>query len=202
MSDVFYTPPAADLQRPNHDQPEFFTVAPRKLIVMMLLTHGLYAAYWFYQNWKEYRNRSGREIWPLARTLFAIFYAPSLFCKVDRACKTKNVTGMPYWGVSSALYILLPVTPFLIGFSYGMYKALSGADSAPIGFWLDFFMGAAVLVFQSLIILRVQRFINHVNEDPNGMTNDRYSVGNFIWILIGLLVWLSVSVGTYIVSQA
>ncbi|MFK3796597.1 hypothetical protein [Pseudomonas sp. NPDC088444] len=202
MSDVFYTPPAADLQPPSNGHPEFFTVAPRKLIVMMLLTHGLYVAYWFYQNWKNYRNRSGREIWPLARTLFALFYTPSLFCKIDRASKVKSATGMPYWGISSVLYVLLPFIPFLIGFAYGMYRALSGSDTAPIEFWLDFFMGTAVIVFQSLIVLRVQRFINLVNEDPNGMANARYSVGNFIWILIGLLVWFSISVGTHLAFQA
>lgn len=201
MSDVFYTPPAADLQPITSDDPEFFTVAPRKLIVMMLLTHGLYGAYWLYQNWKHYKIRSGRPIWPLARTILALFYVPSLFCKIDRACKSKDERGMPHWCAIGILYIFLPLAPFIIGMTYGVYRGVAGFDSAPVGFWFEFLTGTAVFVFQSLIVLRVQRFINQANEDPNGQANERYSSGNAIWIFVGMLIWLWMTIGMYITSQ-
>ncbi|RAU43618.1 MULTISPECIES: hypothetical protein [unclassified Pseudomonas] len=197
MSNVFYTPPAADLQPATNDEPEFFTVAPRKLIVMMLLTHGLYTVYWFYQNWKNYGNHSGRAIWPTARTILAFFYAPSLFCKVDRACKNFDKSGMRYWALSSAMLILLQVSPFFIGLVYGLYLKPAGAEDVPNLLWLDFMVGTAALVLQTLIISRVQGFINRVNVDPNGLANDGYTVGNVIWISIGLLIWLVIGANTY-----
>lgn len=202
MSDVFYTPPAADLQPTKSDEHEFFTVAPRKLIVMMLLTHGLYGAYWLYQNWKHYKIRSGRPIWPLARTILALFYVPSLFCKIDRAFKSRDERGMPHWCVSAILYVALPFAPFIIGMAYGLYRVSAGFDSAPVGFWFEFVIGTAVFVFQSLIVLRAQRFINQVNEDPNGQANERYSLGNAIWIFIGVLIWFWMTFGMYVTSES
>lgn len=202
MSDVFYTPPTADLQTRNKENPEFFTVAPNKLIVMMLLTHGLYVGYWLYKNWKMYGVSSGRSIWPLARTILSVFYIPSLFCKMDRACKANDGPGLPYWGVSAALYILLPFLPLLTGIVAGMQNALAGNEDVPNVFWIDLLMGTAIFLVQTLIVLRIQRFINRLNGDPDGIANNQYSIANGVWIAIGLLVWLGLTVGMYLLTHA
>jgi hypothetical protein len=202
MSDVFYTPPKADLQTRNEENPEFLTVARNKLIVMMLLTHGLYVGYWLYKNWKMYGVSSGRSIWPLARTILSVFYIPSLFCKMDRACKANDGPGLPYWGVSAALYILLPFLPLLTGIVAGMQNALAGNEYVPNVFWIDLLMGTAIFLVQTLILLRIQRFINRLNGDTEGMANHKYSIANGVWIAIGLLVWLWLTVGMYLMTHA
>jgi hypothetical protein len=202
MSDVFYTPPTADLQTRDKENPEFFTVAPNKLIVMMLLTHGLYVGYWLYKNWKMYGVSSGRSIWPLARTILSIIYIPSLFSKIDRACKANDGPGLSYWAVSAAIYIFLPFLPLLTGIGAGMQNALAVNEYVPSIFWIDLLAGTVIFIIQVLIVLRVQRFINRLNGDPDGMANNQYSIANGFWIVIGLLVWLWITVGMYLMTHA
>lgn len=202
MSDVFYTPPAADLQFERQEQPAFFSVAPAKLIVMTLLTHGIYMIYWLYKSWDIYKLHSRRPIWPVARTVLSVFYMPSMLCKIDRFCKAETGSGMPYWRWSAALFVLLPFSSFLIGFVIGLQKVFTGEDVAPLGLWLDFLIGTVSLVIQALLLLRAQRFINLVNGDPAGLTNNRFSALNGIWIAVGLVTWIAVSYWAYANSVA
>lgn len=198
MSDVFYTPPAASLQTERRNQPTFFSVAPAKLIVMMLLTHGLYGLHWLYQNWSTYKRHSGRPILPAVRTILGLFYVPSLFYTIDRTSKTVTGKGMPQWLLNAVLYILLPFSPFIIGFVIGLQKAFTGYEVVLLGFWFDFLVGTAAFVLQTYVVVRVQRVINVVNGDPDGLSNHRYSAANGLWIAIGLVIWIGLTYGAYV----
>lgn len=46
-----YAPPQADLTLAAARPAAFFVVAHRKLLVMMLLSYGLYGFYWLYKHW-------------------------------------------------------------------------------------------------------------------------------------------------------
>lgn len=193
MSGLFYKPPAADLQAQRREQPAFFTVAPNKLIVMLLLSFGFYTVYWMYKNWALYRDHSGRSLWPVPRAVFAIFYLPSLLYKIDGMSKSKGKGGLPHWWLSAALYFILPFSPYLIGCAIGLFCAVAGYDLPRFGFSVGFFIGAAAFVLQALVLLRVQRFINPLNGDSSGMENAAYSNLNRLWIVIGALNWCGIN---------
>lgn len=189
MTDVFYAPPKADLQEDTPQKSGFFIVAPRKLLVMLFMTHGLYSAYWLHKNWSLYRAYSGRSVWPLARTIFALFYLPSLFCKMNRTIKDANGIGIPNWGLKAVLFILLPFAPLILGFVIGFTRAAGLHGFADLGLWFDFWVGNAAAVLQIVVLLNVQRYVNRFNEDPEGLANSGYSISNLAWMVIGVLFW-------------
>ena len=51
-------------------------MSPTRVLVMSVLSYGLYLVYWFYRTWKQYRDHTGTEAYPVwhALTLFVPIY--------------------------------------------------------------------------------------------------------------------------------
>lgn len=189
MSDVFYTPPKADLTAtPKSSQP-FFTVSLDKLTVMLVVTSGLYGLYWCFKNWSLYKVHSGRSLWPLPRTVFGMLYMPSLFYKVDAVLKEENKGGMPYWAVSAAAMILLALVPHSVGFIIGLFTSLSGQPFTGVGFIPMVAASTIPMLLQCLILRRVQSFMNLANGDAKGSQNKDFTPWNCVWMVIGVICW-------------
>ena len=61
---------------------EYFSVSTGKLVVMTIVTFGLYQVYWFYKNWRAVKKQGGENISPIWRSWFAIFYSDSIFNRI------------------------------------------------------------------------------------------------------------------------
>jgi hypothetical protein len=60
-------------------QPRYYPVSTTKLVVLSILTGGIYEIYWFYKNWKVIKERDSSDIWPFPRAVFSVlFYYPFL----------------------------------------------------------------------------------------------------------------------------
>jgi hypothetical protein len=189
VSDVFYTPPAASLTDPPKKGAPFFIVSPDKLTIMLIVTSGLYGIYWCFKNWSAYKAHSGRSIWPVARTLFGLFYLPSLFYKVDGLLKAQGKGAMPYWAASGAGMILLASVPHTIGFMKGLVQALRGEPFTGFGVITLVTMSVVPLLLQCLILRRVQTFMNQLDDHPDGLRNSGFTVSNKLWMFIGVIYW-------------
>ena len=53
-----------------------------------------------------------------------------------------------------------------------------------------------------LLLFAAQRAINLVSGDPEGSTNQGLSVVNWVWIVLGILLWLLLLFGLYAVLFA
>ena len=53
-----------------------YHISPRRVILMTILSYGLYLFYWFYLTWKQYRDHTGGEAYPVwhALTLLVPIY--------------------------------------------------------------------------------------------------------------------------------
>lgn len=189
MIDSIYTPPKARLNVEPAGLPAFFTVSPTKLMTMLWATSGLYGLYWLYKNWALYKQFSGRSIWPIPRTLLGLIFLPSLFCKLDRTLREQGKGGMPYWWGHAALLIVNGLAPALLSFFNGLVRGLGGQPLTESGVGQMFAISFITLLIHSLILLRVQRYINVLNDDSSGHTNARLSKANWLWIAIGMLYW-------------
>lgn len=187
MSNIFYTPPAADLQSERDNQPAFFTVAPRKLFVMILLTLGMYCTYWVYKNWAIYRTSSGRPLWPIARTLFSVFYLPSLFYKIHVQSSKTRQEGIAGWLLSFVALVILQGNQMLINLYAERVLGMSRIEVLLMGPELHFSVMIISLALQALILVRIQGFINRLNQDPEGQANRRYTPLNVVWMGVALL---------------
>lgn len=202
MSDVFYTPPAADPATISTTQPPFFTVSQRKLTVMFILTSGLYGLYWGYKHWSLYKAYSCRSLWPLPRTIFGLLYLPSLLYKVDGLLKEQGKGRMPYWAASAAGLTLLAMAPMITGFFSGLVQGLGGRPYSGVGTVL--LVAASVIPFllYCLILRRVQAFINLLNGDADGSQNMTFTRWNVLWMVIGSIYWIGGLMFSISVDQA
>jgi hypothetical protein len=84
MTDDIYTAPeSALIDAAAEAELEFYVVSPFKFSVLFFVTMGLYSIYWFYKNWSCYKYVHKESIWPVPRGIFNIFFAHSLFGKVN-----------------------------------------------------------------------------------------------------------------------
>ena len=170
-----YAPPRANLSPPAAPQPTFFVVSPRKLVLMVVLSQGLYLVYWSYKHWANYRQASGARIWPWARGLFAVFFYYSLAMKVRQKLALTDARHR-WW--PRCLALALTVSALL----------------PPAFTWLVEPMTALKLSFCLLILdaalaVQIQHAVNLAEDDADGDANGRLTWANGLWILIGMGVF-------------
>ena len=156
-------------------EPAFFVVAVRKLILMTLLTGGLYGFYWYQRNW-DIHYRAGGGI-AVLYMLWPEFFLYSLLSRVDLRIRAsgRNYVWSPWWlacGVllASILCIVLGVVSLPMP---GVAKC------------------AALMFALSLLVLgAVQRAINFCERDPEGTANAQFTVVNWLWISMVTSGWV------------
>ncbi|WP_460149461.1 hypothetical protein [Pseudomonas sp. S3_E10] len=171
-----YAPPQADLGTPSSAcQTTFFVVAPRKLVLMVLLSQGMYSFYWLYKHWACYRQATGAKVLPLVRALFSVFFFYSLVMKISQKLALDGVSYR-WWPRSLALGLIicafLPYTYIWFVTSLTTLK-----------------LSICLMILQVSLAAQVQGAVNQVEGDPNGKANIRLTWANGIWIMIGLGLW-------------
>lgn len=189
MQDTLYAAPAAPLAEVRPVEAArvtpFFVVAPRKFVLMYLGTLGLYRYYWSYRHWTHVHRATGTPMWPVARSLFAIFFMHELNVEADhRARQQAPVHWDP--GTSTTLYVAVSMASFVLG-------RAANADMGPA--WLAL-VPVALLVPLAYSLSRTQCVANIASGDPDGRANARLTWANAIWLAVGTLWWLLLAVGT------
>lgn len=179
-ADVYAPPKAAGsgMATGSDRQPQlFFPVSPTKLTVMFLATFGLYAIHWHERNWRLQQQATGEAMMPLARGLFAIFFAHKLMRLVHaRACDL-NLT--PTWSAQTeaTTYVALSVIGNVASRAYGLAGLLSFGCLVPM--------------------LNVQRSANQIlrNDCKDLDMNERFTATNIVGLFVAGGLWLMAITG-------
>ena len=153
------------------DETVWFAVGATKLVVMSVVTLGLYQLYWFYQQWRRVADTE-ENIRPRARALFSVFFCHSLFRRVMESARTM--------GMEPPLPAALLSVPFIL---------LTLAWKLPRPFSLIGLLSVLPLVL-------VQRLANAValGQAPETDANARLTPVNWVGVAVGgLLVLLAVA---------
>src|SRR5712692_3673728 len=88
------------------DQPRFFPVSVPKLVVMCLVTFGVYEFYWVYRNWCLERDYTRAALSPFWRTLFFPIWVFNLLNRVRGAARDAGL--VPGWtvGLLSVAFVI------------------------------------------------------------------------------------------------
>jgi hypothetical protein len=158
----------------ENSQPMFFPVSRFKLLVMSLVTLGLYQIFWFYKNWQLFKAATGTNISPFWRAVFNGLFCYSLITKIRNKAKLRGIDvnfspfllTVAWFGL--ALCARLPKPYFIVGF------------------------------FSVIVLLPVQETVNELNSlaAPNHNPNDRFSVWNLLTIAVGGSLFVLAIVGT------
>lgn len=165
----------------------FFPTSPLKLAVLYFATLGAYPLYWFYKNWSIYKASSGESVTPILRAFFYVFFTHSLFNKIKDAAQQQGIE-MPYGsGLLATIFVILALASNVLD------RLSARTDEVGV---VDF-VGMVLMMVMVLPLLAIQRTVNRVNGDPAGALNSTFSGYNFIFMLLGLPLWLMVIVGLF-----
>ena len=183
MEDNVYAPPTANVvaDAPAAGAGRFYVVAPFKFCLLFFFTLGLYQLYWFYMQWARYSRRHPQQtVWPVARAIFAVFFAHSLAKRLDEAVRER--------GERSDWAPIATATAYVVSQILGNVSDQLAARN--IGLPYSDLIGTAMLVPIGLSLLRMQAAANRASGDPRGDGNRRLGPANYVWLVIGAVLWL------------
>lgn len=176
MSTNPYAPPQAHVAdvTPTGALPVFFATTTLKLVLLSLATLGLYQIYWFYQNWRLHRQRTGEKVSPVWRAVFAVFFCYPLFLRIRDYEETSEDSKLLAGPLATAW-----IVPTLL-------------SRLPDPYWLITFASVFALI-------PVQSRINQLNAQfaPGHDPNTQFSVWNWLAIVLGLPFLALALVGTF-----
>lgn len=170
MSDAHH----ADLAEANGNQVPFFVVSPMKFGVMNFFTLGFYWVYCFYQSWSLHREKTGERVSPFWRSAFAVFFIYPLLRRVNDHIRDSGKTYP--WSI-------LGLTLGYYGFCVVWVVASVVLEDQ---LWPAYFAGLSIQAAWLIILVFMQKGINFCAGDKEGKTNSRFTLANWLWMLLGI----------------
>lgn len=152
-----------------------------KIVLLQVITLGLYEAYWGYKQWWYMKEISGEKMSPSVRGFFVWLTCFGLFSRMANLSKKAPLSG-------HTLYSIL-----FFGFGLSLW-GISRADYTKYlndqSFWIALLI---LLVFQGLILARMQAVMNAFwKNNRKGIREAPVNIGLiFLLIVIGIatVVW-------------
>lgn len=153
-----------------------FAVSIVKLIVMSIVTLGLYEIYWAYKHWVGIRRREQSEIMPAPRAFFGVIFAWALFRRIENIGVAEGVPDAPPGGFLAICWIVV---------------TLCWRLPDPV-WWIS--MAAPVFM------LPMQAYANRINAQlaPAHDRNARFGWANIAWIVVGAILLALAIVGAMV----
>ena len=159
-----------------------FYIPVSRLVIMSILSVGLYPTYWMYKNWKIIKSQEKSEILPFWRGAFGIFFIHNLFEVMLYNYESKSTHKAKFSSSDLATgYILLFVVA-IIGYFVSSYLKISEI----------LYVGSTLLQLKFLFFLPVQNYVNKVNEsiEPRPKYN-KWSIGHIVCLIYGGYLYYS-----------
>lgn len=175
-----YAPPVAevgDIATP--DTTEFYVVASRKFFLLFFLTVGLYQIYWFYRHWAQFKRHRKLDLWPIPRAIFAVFFTHSLAREIE--ARIHRSTARFDWspGAIATTFVILQIAS----------NILDRMAWRNIGFPVTDWISIGILLPMAWLAHAMQRAANVACGDPDGASNAQLTAANWIWMLLGGILW-------------
>lgn len=180
MTDSIYATPEAAIDVAETDVSRYYIVSPGKYLTLALATMNLYFLYWFYKNWDNVEKRDNENIWPVPRAIFSIFFVHALLTDVNETLKRRAIAFVWAPAMIATLYVAITIADTVIG-----RLAFNNVGSP----YTDLFSIVLTPVL-SFLMLPAQKAINAACEDAGGQSNGNLTVLNWVWIVLGGLLWL------------
>ena len=173
----------------ENDTP-FFPVAEGKLITLYILSFGLYGIYWFQQNWKRQQPMMDKKIYPVWRAIFSIFFTHSLFKRIEQQAVHLPQQHHFNANVLATFFVLAIVVSNVIDrLSINTETAQNITNSTLL------ITSLVLFLFSAYPLAKVQATVNRINNDILGYLNHKYSMWNYLLIILGTVSWLMLAMG-------
>ncbi|MBX3712327.1 MAG: DUF4234 domain-containing protein [Lysobacter sp.] len=194
--DNLYAPPTAPIVDPQTEAASrptpFYVVSTAKVAVLSIVTFGLYTLYWFWRHWKLHKIDRKLDIWPVPRAVFSIFFAHSLNSEIDHRITRNGERHRWSPGLWATLYVVAVIASRIAN---RVPETVMSAEMALLAS-----MTAVFAITASLF--HAQRAANIASGDPQALSNNRFTVANWVWIVLGGLFWLLLGIGLMLPEEA
>ena len=171
-----------------------YHISLKRIVLMTVLTWGLYLYYWFYLTWKQYRDHTGDEAYPVWHVLTLYVPIYGLFRTYAHARTYRDLmqdAGIP----SSIKGWLAVVMMYFWGWLLAAFSlaaaALTGTFGFMVGTYTFVICGTIIALFISSFLHLQNNFNRYWRGLPNmRVTSARIGVGEVIFGIIGALFWL------------
>ena len=161
----------------------WFRVGTAKLLLMCVVTFGLYQVYWFYQQWRHVQRR-GERVLPAPRAIFNPLFCYGLFRRVSADATGRGVPRVPSAVACAAGWIL----PWLAAVLMAPWSSQTPLSPLPLSLSLP------LSLLQLLSLASVQRAASAaaLAAVPGADPNTRLTPINWLVIALGVMVLLAV----------
>jgi hypothetical protein len=164
-------PPACAIEQ---TAPLFLYIPVSRLIVMSIVSFGIYEFYWIYKNWRYVKERDNLDISPFWRGWFGIFYCHSLLRRIhedEEACAVQTPSFSP--GGLATGWVVLRFISYVMGRAPGIAASIFAA-----------------FIPSFLCLVPVQNYVNSVSEHRSpGQPYYRWSSGHIVCLVFGIIIW-------------
>ncbi|PCK08822.1 MAG: hypothetical protein COA42_07410 [Alteromonadaceae bacterium] len=188
MENKIYETPQSELSEIEKSEgTEFYVVSIKKFTILFMATFGIYAVYWFYRNWRQYKNKNGDNIWPVARGMFSIFFAHSLFERIDGSLEKRSLVYKWYPSSYASFYVIIVIAG----------RIVDKLSDKSIGSPYTDVISILTIPIVCYILAKVQGAINLSQDDMNGSSNSNFTLPNYLWCAPGAILWFLVFLGLF-----
>lgn len=185
MESNLYQAPDSEIITPESDTSglALYVVAPWKFNLLFWATLGIYDVYWNFRNWQNQKDIRQKKVQPVARALFSVFFFGSLV-------KTINDENE---GKAKPLPVAAMATLYILSYLISTVSDRAAANMETFGI-LDL-ISLALLPVTWAVLFKAQKAINLSQGDEHGLLNNRLTLANGIWILLGISLWALILLG-------
>ena len=176
----------AALQRPLR-----YRLSPARVVFMSILSAGLYLFYWFYLTWRQYRDHTGKEAYPVwhALTLLVPIYSFFRMHAHVRCFKELMLGAGVTTALSAGTAVLAVVVLSILGgvaFRLGFGEITQGVATA---LFLIYLAEVGITVG---LLMQIQENLNvywdGLSDSPS--QDARIGLGEIVFAIIGVLIGL------------
>ena len=166
-------------------------ISPSRVLVMSVISYGLYLFYWFYLTWKHHRDHTRTEAYPIWHALTLAVPIYGLFRTYAHVRSFKEL--MAGAGVASSLSAGLAVTLMIVSNALGWASFRLTYGVAPtqsiifLGIILDLISIGVVVA----LLMPIQENLNRYWASLAGdrVVYARVRTGETVLVVIGVLSW-------------
>ncbi|MFH1140479.1 MAG: hypothetical protein V1724_02160 [Chloroflexota bacterium] len=168
------------------------TIIPiERVILMSVISCGLYLFYWFYVTWKHYRDHTKKEAYPVwhALTLFVpIYFLFRTHAHVRSFKELAASAGVPTsllpGGVVVGVMLFLALNPVLFRANYS-----SSTDDFAVSILV---LDILSIVISTFVLVHVQRNLNAYWRSIKEVTASsvKTGIGEIVFGILGVLSWV------------
>lgn len=167
----------------------FYVVSPKKFSILFLVTFGFYAVYWFYKQWHCYKLSTNKNVMPIMRAIFNIFFTHALLQRINDRLRSVDRTYSWDPTVIATSYVIANIAA----------RISDKLSTNNIAVQLTSSLVIALVFIKWRLLHNAQKAANSACSDPKGLSNSKFTPANYGWIVIGVILWFVILLGLFVI---